>query len=380
MIAGHGRLMAAQRLGLESVPTIELKHLTDAQRKAYVIADNRLALDAGWDLDLLRIEMGDLRDMGFDLDLTGFDPMEADKILGPAGGNTDPDDVPEVQAEAVSRLGDVWLLGRHRLVCGDCTDAEAVALAMDGKRAVLMNTDPPYGVDYAAVKNGIPRSGFENIQRDGGDIINDDLTDGATLQAFLESAIRAAVPHLIDRAAFYFWHPMLTQGTFFAAAAAAAAADILIHRQIIWVKKGFVLTRSGMYHWRHELCFYGWRRGNVPAWYGNKSQTSVWDDLRHEGGDHEHPTQKPVELFERPIHNHAKPGEAIYEPFCGSGSQIIAAEMTRRACHAIEISPQYIDVAVRRWQAFTGQAATLDGDGRTFAEVERARVKEPVPA
>ena len=150
MIAGHGRLLAAQQLGLETVPTIELKHLTAAQRKAYVIADNRLAEDAGWDMDLLRMELGDLRDIGFDLDLTGFDPMEVDKLFGPAGGNTDPDDVPEVQAEAVSALGDVWLLGRHRLVCGDCTDAGVVEAVLDGVRPHLMVTDPPYGVEHDA--------------------------------------------------------------------------------------------------------------------------------------------------------------------------------------------------------------------------------------
>jgi DNA modification methylase len=374
VIAGHGRVLAAKMLGMDVVPAIELSHLNAAQRRAYVIADNASALKASWDDDLLLGELTDLRDAGFDLSLTGFDGVELDALFGTGTeGQTDPDDAPEVQAEAVSRLGDVWLMGAHRLLCGDCTDAATVETVMDGKRAALMNTDPPYGVDYAAVKNGIPRPGFKNIQRDKGDIVNDNLTDGATLQTFLESAIRAAVPHLIDRAAFYFWHPMLTQGTFFAAAA-AAAADILIHRQIIWVKRGFVLTRSGMYHWRHELCFYGWRRGHMPAWLGNKSQTSVWDDLRDEGGDHEHPTQKPVELFERPILNHTKRGDAIYEPFAGSGSQIIAAEMTGRACFGIEIEPRYIDVAVRRWQSFTGQSATLADDGRAFAEIEAERL------
>lgn len=374
IVAGHGRLLAAKKLGMDVVPTIELSHLSAAQRRAYVLADNRLALDAGWDDDLLRLELGELRDDGFDLGLTGFDGAELDSLFAIGNeGLTDPDDVPEVQVQAVSRLGDVWVMGRHRLVCGDCTDAAMVEHTMNGTRAVLMNTDPPYGVDYAATKNGIPRSGFKNIQAAKGDITNDNLTDGAALQAFLEAAIRAAVPHLIDRAAFYFWHPMLTQGTFFAAAA-AAAADILIHRQIIWVKRGFVLTRSGMYHWRHELCFYGWRRGHMPAWHGNKSQTSVWDDLRHEGGDHEHPTQKPIELFERPILNHTKRGDAIYEPFAGSGSQIIAAEMTGRACHAIEIEPRYVDVGCRRWMAFTGQSATLEADGRTFAAIEAERL------
>jgi DNA modification methylase len=162
---------------------------------------------------------------------------------------------------------------------------------------------------------------------------------------------------------------MLTQGTFFAA---AAAADILIHRQIIWVKPHMVLTRSGMYHWRHELCFYGWRRGNKPEWYGSKGQTSVWDDMAKESkAGRNHPTQKPVELFERPIGNHALPGEVIYEPFSGSGSQIIAAEKTDRECRAMEIDARYIDAAIIRWQSFTGQQATLNG--KTFDEVRAER-------
>jgi DNA modification methylase len=370
IVAGHGRVLAAQQLGMDVVPSIELSHLTAAQRRAYVLADNRLAEEASWDEELLASELGELSDLGFDLALTGFNERELVQFMaGSGGGLTDPDDAPEVEAVAVSQLGDVWLLGNHRLVCGDCTDAEVVALAMGGRRGVLMNTDPPYGVDYAGLKKGIP--GFKVV---GGPIANDELTDGARLQSFLEASIRAAVPHLIERAAFYFWHPMLTQGTFFAAAAAAAAADILIHRQIIWVKRGFVLTRSGMYHWRHELCFFGWRRGHVPAWLGSKSQSSVWDDLRHEGGDHEHPTQKPVELFERPILNHTKRGDSIYEPFAGSGSQIIAAEIQGRVCHAVEIEPKYADVCLRRWQQFTGNDARLEATTATFDAIAAERL------
>ncbi len=372
IIAGHGRVMAAQQLGMAMVPTIELRHLSAAQKRAYVIADNQSARLSSTDRDILASELLDLRMDGYNLDLTGFDALELDGLLGPAAGQTDPDDAPPVQAEAVSRLGDVWHLGKHRLMCGDCTDAAVVTAAMAGAQAVLMNTDPPYGVDYAAVKNGIPRSGFRDMQARDGDMDNDTLTDGPELQAFLESAIRAAVPHLIDRAAFYFWHPMLTQGTFFAAA--AAAADILIHRQIIWVKPHMVLTRSGMYHWRHELCFYGWRRGMKCAWHGNKSQTSVWDDIQA-ATDRVHPTQKPVELFLRPIANHSAPGDTIYEPFCGSGSQIIAAEQTGRAAIGIEISPNYCDVAIRRWEQFTGQTATLADDGRPFSAIAAERTR-----
>jgi DNA modification methylase len=249
-------------------------------------------------------------------------------------------------------------MGEHRLLCGDSTKAEDVARLMEGEKAVLMNTDPPYGVDYTATKAGMPVSGLGDAQARWGDIENDDLTDGAKLQTFLESAIRAAVPHLASGCAFYLWHPMLTQGTFFAAAAAAAAADILIHRQIIWVKPGFVLTRSGMYHWKHELCFYGWVRSHPPPWYGEKNQTSVWEVGRDDGKS-VHPTQKPVALFETPMLNHSRKGEAVYEPFCGSGSQIIAGERLGRRVRAMELSPRWVDAAVARWEQFTGKRALL---------------------
>lgn len=373
IIAGHGRVLAAKHMGIENVPIIRIGGMSPAEQRAYVIADNQTALRAGWDTEVLKLELDELKSLDFDLGVIGFDDAELAGILDvrPIGA-TDPDFAPEPPVNPVAIRGDLWALGRHRLLCGDCTQPEAVDSLMLGQKAVLMNTDPPYGVDYAAVKNGIPRSGFQDIQARGGDIENDDLTDGVVLQAFLEASIRAAVPHLIVRAAFYFWHPMLTQGTFFAAAA-AAAADILIHRQIIWVKPHMVLTRSGMYHWRHELCFYGWRRGNKPAWYGSKGQTSVWDDITKDQVSRDHPTQKPTELFERPIANHSKPGEIIYEPFAGSGSQIIAAEMTGRKCYAIEIAPKYIDTAIHRWELFTGNKATLASTGQTFDEVAKTR-------
>jgi DNA modification methylase len=237
--------------------------------------------------------------------------------------------------------------GTHRLLCGDCTDAIAVKRLFDEQTAVLLNTDPPYGIDYSKLKDGIPRPGFINHQDHWGDIENDTLTDGVALQAFLERMIRAALPYLDDHSAFYLWHPMLTQGVFFAAAAAAAAADILIHRQIIWVKPGFVLTRSGMYHWKHELCFYGWRRGFPPPWYGNKSQVSVWDIGRDTDAGM-HPTQKPIALFVPPIENHTLSGQIIYEPFAGSGSQLCAAEQCGRICYAMEIDSRYVAVCLER--------------------------------
>jgi DNA modification methylase len=239
---------------------------------------------------------------------------------------------------------------------------------------MLMQTDPPYGVDYANDERpnpGVakPRVAKPRVAKPR--VANDDLMDGPKLQAFLEAAIKAALPHLDKHAAFYLWHPMLTQGTFFAAAAAAAAAaDILIHRQIIWAKPVLLLGR-GDYHWKHELCFYGWVRGNRPPFYGPRSQTTVWEIAsvsQAERKEMNHATPKPVAIWLPPIENHTKPNEVMYEPFSGSGSQIIAAETTGRRCYAMELSPNYVDVAVRRWQQFTGKRATHADTGLPFGD------------
>lgn len=342
---------------------LDLKAAPDKARQA-AYYDNRSAeVGLSWDIEQI------LRDREAGIDLSQlFGQKEIERLVAEAveerderivGGLTGADDAPPLQ-ETDIQVGDLFQLGEHRLLCGDCTSPEVVARVMGTDVGVLMNTDPPYGIDYVGLKKGMPGFKFSNDVKDG-DIANDDLTEGAALQAFLETAIRTAVPHLSDRTAFYLWHPMLTQGTFFAAAAAAAAADIRIHRQIIWVKPGFVLTRSGMYHWKHELAFFGWRKGHQPPWYGPKNQVSVWEVGRDEGGT-EHPTQKPIELFERPILNHTLKGEIVYEPFTGSGSQIIAAERLNRRCRAIELEPKYVDLAIRRWEAFTGETARKLGE------------------
>ncbi len=361
IIAGHGRVMAARKLAIADVPSIRLTHLTDAQKKAYVIADNKLALNAGWDDEMLAVELTDLKDMDFNLDLTGFSAEEIDTLLTPTivEGLTDEDAVPELPPEPVTKLGDVWILGKHRVMCGDSTSIDAVEKLMDGQKAALMQTDPPYGIAY--VKNAKSKGqGKQHV-----DIENDDL-DGEKLQEFLEEVIRSALPSLNDDAAYYLWHPMLTQGTFFAA---AAAADILIHRQIIWCKPSLVFGR-GDYHWQHELCFYGWRRGNKPPFYGPRNQTTLWKIGRETNKNH--PTAKPVELWNAPIENHTKPGMVLYEPFSGSGSQIIAAEKLGRKCYAMELSPQYVDLTVQRWQEFTGQTATLEETGKPFISLKKA--------
>ena len=373
ILAGHGRLKVALMLGMTQVPVIELSGLSEAEKRTIIISDNQIAAEASWDMALLTAELADLQSLGMDLSLTGFSMDALGDIMGPKAGNTDPDDAPPVEEVAISRLQDVWLLGAHRLMCGDSTSADDVAKLMLGEKAALMNTDPPYGINYGDIANSRARAA---VKRKGGDgknyhthdtkeILNDEL-DGKALQDFLEAIIRTALPHLIDKPAFYLWHPMLTQGTFFA----AAAADILIHRQIIWVKPSLIMGR-GDYHWRHELCFYGWIKGKHCAWLRGHDQHTIWEVGNERDGIH--PTQKPVELFRRPILNHLHSGELCYEPFSGSGSQIIAAEELSRRCYAMELSPNYVDVGVRRWQAFTGQPAILEGDGRTFAEIEKAR-------
>jgi len=362
--AGHTRLAAAKKLGMEKVPVI----FCDLDEpELYAISDNKSGEFSEWDFPALKDILIDL-DVG-DLDMTysGFDLPELERLV-PSVPNPDADEVPEVQEKAISKTGDLWILGEHRLLCGDSTKPEDVARLFGiTDKAQLLCTDPPYGVDFVKAKDGIPGSGFSDHSARWENIASDDLKD-EKLQEFLEAAFKAALPYLYEDAAWYLWHAHLTQGFF----AAAAAADVLLHRQIIWKKPGFVLTRSGMYHWAHEPAFFGWRKGHPPPWYGEKNQTSVWELGRD--GTKEHPTQKPVELFCIPMRNHTKAGGICYEPFAGSGSQIMAAEQLSRRCYAIEISGNYTDLCLRRWEKLTEGHATLDGDGRTFAEVERERV------
>jgi DNA modification methylase len=358
--AGNGTLEAARALEWSHLAVVWVDD-DPATAAGFSIADNRTSELAEWDtaaLDKLLREVNTGNDP--ELDAMMADLAKSEGLYRDGYQTLEDDEAPVSQAAELQKKwktapGQLWVIpsksveGKaHRLLCGDSTKAEDVKRVMGGERAGLMNTDPPYGVDLAGVKPkgvGLPKGVGFNTLESTGPIENDDLTDGPKLQAFLESAIRAALPHLIERPAFYLWHPMLTQGTFFAAA--AAAADILIHRQIIWVKPHLVLTRSGMYHWKHELCFYGWIRGKQCAWHGDKTQVSVWEVGEPTEGRC-HPTQKPLELFARPMRNHLKEGELAYEPFSGSGSQLIAAEQLSRLCYAIELEPKYVAVALER--------------------------------
>jgi DNA modification methylase len=344
IVGGHQRVKAAEAEGIETLPVVWVD-LDETGEKQLNLALNRISGE--WDEPALAALLQELGST--ELDLTGFGSAEVDELIARMNREArqaDPDEVPEPPKVAVTKPGDLYVLGKHRLLCGDSTKAADVARVMAGEKAALMNTDPPYGIAYVA------NAKSKQQARDFGDIANDEL-DGAKLQTFLENTIRTAVPHLTETCAFYLWHPMLTQGTFFA----AAAADILIHRQIIWEKPSLVFGR-GDYHWRHELCFYGWRRGHRPPFYGERNQTTIWAAGREKDGNH--PTQKPVLLFAVPLENHTKAGEIAFEPFAGSGSQIIAAEQTGRRCFGLEIDPIYCDVICARWEKFTGEKAVLE--------------------
>ena len=363
IIAGHGRLAAAMRLGLEQVPTITLAGLTDAQKRAYVIADNKLALNAGWDFELLASELRGLAVDDFDLSLIGFNEVELAALLADkTEGLTDPDDVPDAPDEPVTVLGDVWLMGKHRLVCGDSTDADCVAKCLNGVEPHLMVTDPPYGVEYDANwRNEAERvNGKPYGARAVGVVENDDRADWSEAWALFPGDVA------------YVWHAGNMAHT---VAESLVSNGLNIRAQIIWNKSNMVISR-GDYHPKHEPCWYAVRKGKTGHYVGGRKQTTVWDINKPQKSETGHSTQKPVECMKRPIENNSSPGQAVYEPFSGSGTTIIAGEMTGRSIHAIELSPAYVDVAVKRWQDFTGQEATHEATGKTFAEI--GAMKKPL--
>ena len=346
LVDGHLR---ADLVPDQEVPVLVLD-LDEAEADYLLATLDPLAAMAGQDDERLRALLDGLRSE--DAGVAALLRDLRDGIVEPQVGLTDPDAVPEA-VEPISKRGDIWLCGEHRVMCGDSTDAEDVARLMAGEKAGLYATDPPYGCDAGNV-------GF-TAQRDGIEVITNDNLRDEEMQSWLETVFNTWTPHLKIDAAWYLWHPMLTQG-YFAAAAAAAAADIAIHRQIIWVKDQFIFGR-GDFHWQHELCFYGWSRRHRPPFYGERNQSTVWrvayDGKRSELG---HPTAKPVALWDRPITNHLHPGEIAADPFLGSGTTMIAAERLGRRAFGMEIEPRYVDVAVRRWEEFTGRKAVLDGE------------------
>jgi DNA modification methylase len=355
IIAGHGRLLAARKLGMTEVPVIELAGMSATEKRAYVIADNKLVLNAGWDREVLSLELKDLEGLGFDLSLTGFGDEELAGLFNIRGtGLTDPDQVPEVEEVAISRPSDCWLLGRHRLVCGDSTNPAHVAAALAGVVPHLMVTDPPYGVEYKPEwrsKLGAPAASLAT-----GDVLNDHRADWREAWDLFPGDVA------------YVWHAALRSGEVLAS---LEASGFVLRSQIIWDKTRLIISQ-GDYHWQHEPCAYAVRKGKTGHWAGDRKQTTVWA-IPHRRSESGHSTEKPVECMRRPIENNSSPGQAVYDPFCGSGTTIIAAEMTGRACHAIELNPAHVDVAVRRWQDFTGKDAVLDGAGQPFEDIATER-------
>lgn len=359
IIAGHGRVMAARKLGLQEVPCIRLGHLTEAQKRAYVIADNKLALNAGWDEELLKLELVSLRDdEDFDLELTGFNEVELSALLSvqTIEGNTDPDDAPEAPATPVSVLGDVWTLGKHRIICGDSTFIDTVQKLFGGVKPHLMVTDPPYGVEYDPswrIAAGVAGKGAAK-----GKVLNDDKADWRDAWALFPGEVA------------YVWHadkfsPLVAESL--------EACDFEMRALVIWGKSQHTFGR-GHYHSQHEPCWYAVKKGGTGHWSGDRKQTTLWSIEKNKKNETGHGTQKPVECMKRPIENNSSLGQSVYEPFSGSGTTIIAAEMTGRCCYAVELNPAYVDVAITRWQDFTGKEA-IHESGKTFAEIKSDRLK-----
>lgn len=423
IVAGHGRLQAALQLGQRSVPVIELTGLSPGEKRAYLLADNRIAAEAGWDEELLATEFAGLQEMGIDLELTGFDASEVSDFLTPPPSGPAEPPVPGLPTHAASRLGDLWLLGENRIICGDATKPAILKSLMDGREAQCVFTDPPYGISYEA-----PSGSFEVIK-------GDELRRGQ-LAHLLTGAFATAMPHTREDAGWYVWHASATRDEF---AKALRDVGLVELGTIIWVKPGMVLGWSD-YRWSHEPLLYAARQGVKPAWHGDRTQTTVWRvDARSAKGEpataigagvilttkegHEiyvsstapkgrkvrhvhadqgallsssggaaedvwevgrdnghgktsttfHPTQKPVELARRAIGNSTQEGEIVLDLFAGSASTIMGAEQLKRCGYAVELDPRYVDVGVRRWQEMTGKQAIHAQDKKTFDAIAKAR-------
>lgn len=350
IIAGHGRVLAARKLKLTEVPCIRLAHLTEAQKRAYVIADNKLALNAGWDEAMLKLELADLKALDFDLDLTGFTADEIDALLAEAGseGLTDPDDTPEPPAEPVSRLGDVWVCGPHRVMCGSSLEMTAMERLCGEQRVDMLLTDPPYNVAYTGKT------------KDALTIQNDSMSDEA-FRTFLRDAFVTADAVLKPGAVFYIWHAD-SEGFNFRGACRDAGWQV--RQCLIWQKNTMVMGRQD-YHWQHEPCLYGWKDGAGHLWASDRKQTTLLKFDRPSRSE-DHPTMKPVALFEYQLLNNTKGGDIVLDSFGGSGTTLIAAEKNGRVARIMELDPKYVDVIVKRWEEFTGKKAVLEATGEPF--------------
>ena len=363
IIAGHGRVLASRKLLFNEIPCIRLSHLTAAQKRAYVIADNKLALNASWDDELLRLELTDLKELNFDLDLTGFSAEEIDQLLTPeqVEGLTDEDAVPEVPVEPITKLGDIWILGKHRLMCGDSTSLDAVEKLMEGQKADMVFTDPPYNVAYEG-------RGEKNKL---GKIKNDDMSD-ESFEQFCRDVFATYQAVMKPLACIYVCHPDSQTGP---KLAFEKTFGELFKKSstLIWVKQS-----AGMgwqdYRAQHEPILYGWKEGGSGKHFycGDRSKTTVWQIGRDAQASYVHPTQKPVALPEEAIKNSSKGNDVISDFFGGSGSTMIACEKSGRQARLMELDPKYCDVIIKRWQDFTGKTATLESTGEPFISLKKA--------
>jgi DNA modification methylase len=360
ILAGHGRLLAARKLCLTEVPVIRFEHLSEAQKRAYLIADNQLALQAGWSEELLAEELAWLRDERFDLDLIGFDASELERLLALTDGTAPDeaeDEVPDPPEEPVSQSGDLWLLGNHRLLCGDATVLADVELVLGGQLADMCFTDSPYNVDYA----NSPKDKLRGKHRP---ILNDNL--GTGFEAFLYDCCVNVLS--VTKGAVY-W--CMSSSELHTLQRAFTAAGGKWSTFVIWAKHTFTLGRAD-YQRQYEPMLYGWKEGSDHYWCGARDQGDVWFFDKPAKNDL-HPTMKPVALVERAIRNSSKSRDIVLDPFGGSGSTLIASEKTGRQARLVELDPKYVDVIILRWQEFSGGTATLDGDGRSYEEIANAR-------
>jgi DNA modification methylase len=358
VIVGHTRLRAAEKLGMKEVPVV-VADLPEDKARAYRLADNRTHEETDWLDAMLKDELAALKELDFDLSLTGFDDRELQVLLADEAELAKAEETPEPPVNPVTVEGDVWILGKHRIVCGDSTSADVVAKALNGVEPHLMVTDPPYGVEYDPEwrNDALRADGSPVGARATGKVLNDDKADWSEAWALFPGDVA------------YVWHAGLFAGV---VADSLLSTGFTLRSQVIWAKSNFAIGR-GDYHWGHEPCWYAVRTKGKGHWSGDRTQSTLWKIEKPQKSETGHGTQKPVECMRRPIVNNSSPGQAVYEPFSGSGTTIIAAEMTGRCCHAIELNPAYVDVAVKRWEQFTGQQATLEGDGRTFEEMSDVR-------
>ena len=362
IIAGHGRVIAAREEGLTEIPCVFAEHLTDAQKRAYILADNRLAQNAGWDEELLTLEFGELKDLGFDLNLTGFDANEIEKLFSENGKNAADDDfdlTAALEKASFAKSGDLWTLGRHRLICGDATDAETVKRLTDGRKANLVLTDPPYNVDFKST------TGLK---------IKNDSQTSEEFYGFLLSAFKNMYDNLADGGAFYCFHSDSEKVNFF-----RACVDAGFHYSTtcVWVKNALVLGR-GDYQQMHEPIIYAFKDTAKHKWYSDRKQTTVWNyDKPKKNADH--PTSKPIDLLNYPIKNSSQQNGIVLDTFGGSGSTLIACEQTDRICFMAEIDEKYASVILRRYaelKANGGEDITCLRDGKTYPYTELAKEVE----